>query len=102
MDGKRRGGRFLWLRSSIVLKRDIPMVEDEISFGRFRLDLARRELRRDETLVRLGSWALDILRVLASVCWPRPEGKGVRQRSCASSVVELAARIFAVSRRGAS
>ena len=42
------------------------MVEDEISFGRFRLDLARRELRRDETLVRLGSRALDILCVLAS------------------------------------
>src|SRR5262249_18074590 len=42
------------------------MVEDEISFGRFRVDLARRELRRDETLVRLGSRALDILCVLAS------------------------------------
>jgi TolB-like protein/class 3 adenylate cyclase len=42
------------------------MVEGEISFGRFRLDLARRELRRDETLVRLGSRALDILCVLAS------------------------------------
>jgi DNA-binding winged helix-turn-helix (wHTH) protein len=42
------------------------MVEDEISFGRFRLDLARRELRRDETLMRLGSRALDILCVLAS------------------------------------
>jgi TolB-like protein len=42
------------------------MVEDEISFGRFRLDLARRELRRDETLVRLGSRALDILCVLAA------------------------------------
>ena len=42
------------------------MVEGEIRFGRFRLDLARRELRRDQTLVRLGSWALDILCVLAS------------------------------------
>ena len=42
------------------------MVEGEISFGRFRLDLARRELRRDQTLVRLGSRALDILCVLAS------------------------------------
>jgi DNA-binding winged helix-turn-helix (wHTH) protein len=41
------------------------MVEGEISFGRFRLDLARRELRRDERLVRLGSRALDILCVLA-------------------------------------
>ena len=28
------------------------MVEGEISFGRFRLDLARRELRRDEAPVR--------------------------------------------------
>ena len=42
------------------------MVEGEISFGRFRLDLARRELPRDQTLVRLGSRALDILCVLAS------------------------------------
>src|SRR5262249_11694837 len=42
------------------------MVEGEISFGRFRLDLARRELRRDEKPVRLGSRALDILCVLAS------------------------------------
>jgi hypothetical protein len=30
------------------------MVEGEISFGRFRLDLARRELGRDQTPVRLG------------------------------------------------
>jgi TolB-like protein/class 3 adenylate cyclase/predicted ATPase len=42
------------------------MVEGEISFGRFRFDLARRELRRDERLVRLGRRALDILCVLAS------------------------------------
>ena len=48
------------------------MVEGEISFGRFRLDLARRELRRDQKLVRLGSRALDILCVLASA-----EGKVV-------------------------
>ena len=39
------------------------MVEGAISFGRFRLDLARCELRRDEAPVRLGS---DILCVLAS------------------------------------
>ena len=42
------------------------MVEGEISFGRFRLDLARRELWRDKRLVRLGNRALDILCVLAS------------------------------------
>ena len=48
------------------------MVEGEISLGRGRFDLARRELRRDETLVRLGSRALDILCVLASA-----EGKVV-------------------------
>src|SRR5215469_314206 len=42
------------------------MVEGEISFGRFRLDLARRELRRDQTPVRLGGRALEILCVLAS------------------------------------
>ena len=48
------------------------MIEGAISFGRGRFDLARRELRRDETLVRLGSRALDILCVLASA-----EGKVV-------------------------
>jgi TolB-like protein len=42
------------------------MVGGEISFGRFRFDLARRELRRDNRAVRLGSRALDILCVLAS------------------------------------
>src|ERR1700758_5098644 len=42
------------------------MDEGEISFGRFRLDLARRELRRDGKLVRLGSRARDILCLLAS------------------------------------
>jgi TolB-like protein/class 3 adenylate cyclase len=42
------------------------MVEDEVSFGRFRLDLAQRKLRRDDKLVRLGGRALDILCVLAS------------------------------------
>jgi adenylate cyclase len=42
------------------------MVESEISFGRFRLNLARRELRRDNRPVRLGRRALDILCVLAS------------------------------------
>ena len=42
------------------------MVEGEISFGRFRLDLVQRELRRDQRLVRLGGRALDILCVLAS------------------------------------
>jgi TolB-like protein len=42
------------------------MVEGEISFGRFRLNLTRRELRHDNTPVRLGRRALDILCVLAS------------------------------------
>jgi TolB-like protein/predicted ATPase/class 3 adenylate cyclase len=42
------------------------MVEGLIRFGPFRLDLARRELRRDEKPVRLGRRALDILCVLAS------------------------------------
>jgi hypothetical protein len=40
------------------------MVEGKISFGRFRLNIARR----DETLVRLGGRARDILCVLASAC----------------------------------
>src|SRR5215469_11616704 len=42
------------------------MVDGEISFGRFRFDPVRRELCRDSSPVRLGSRALDILRVLAS------------------------------------
>jgi TolB-like protein len=42
------------------------MVGGEIRFGRFRVDFARRELRRGETPVRLGSRALDILCVLAA------------------------------------
>ena len=42
------------------------MVDGEISFGRFRFDLTRRELRRGASPVRLGSRALDILCVLAS------------------------------------
>ena len=40
------------------------MVEGEISFGHFRLNIAWRELLRDETLLRLGSQARDILCVL--------------------------------------
>jgi TolB-like protein len=37
-----------------------------ISFGRFRLDLTKRQLARDGVAVQLGSRALDILCVLAS------------------------------------
>ena len=46
------------------------MVEGEISFGRFQLNTARRELRRDETLVRLGSRARGILCVLGEADVP--------------------------------
>ena len=42
------------------------MADGEIRFGRFRLDLARRELRRDNEPLRLGGRALDILCVLAA------------------------------------
>jgi DNA-binding winged helix-turn-helix (wHTH) protein len=58
------------------------MVEGALSFGRFRLDLARRELRRDETPVRLGSRALEILCALVSA-----EGKVVTKD-------ELMARVW--------
>ena len=64
------------------------MVEDEISFGRFRLDLARRELRRDETLVRLGSRALDILSVLASAGGKVVSKDELMERVWAGVVVE--------------
>jgi hypothetical protein len=46
------------------------MVEGEISFGQFRLDLARRELRRDEKPVRLGPG-----RSTSSVYWRLPGEK---------------------------
>src|SRR5262249_55994325 len=58
------------------------MAEGEMRFGGLRVDLARRELRRDQTPVRLGSRALDILCVLASA-----EGKVVTKD-------ELMARVW--------
>jgi TolB-like protein len=42
------------------------MSGDQVHFGRFRLDLGRRELWRDDTLMRLGSRVLDIICVLVS------------------------------------
>jgi TolB-like protein len=42
------------------------MSGDEVRFGAFRLDLGRRELSRDGTVVQLGSRAIDILCVLAA------------------------------------
>ena len=42
------------------------MTGDEVRFGRFRFDLGRRELSRDEAPLRLGGRALDILHLLAS------------------------------------
>jgi DNA-binding winged helix-turn-helix (wHTH) protein len=50
----------------IVLNRHNAMAEGEISFGRFRLDSARRELRRGDEPVQLGGRGIDILCVLAS------------------------------------
>src|SRR6516164_8782600 len=64
------------------------MVEGKISFGRFRLDLARRELRRDQTLVRLGSRALDILCVLASAGGKVVSKDELMERVWAGVVVE--------------
>jgi TolB-like protein len=42
------------------------MSTDQVRFSRFRLDLGRRELWHDETLMHLGNRVLDILCVLAS------------------------------------
>jgi DNA-binding winged helix-turn-helix (wHTH) protein len=42
------------------------MASSEIRFGRFRLDLCRRTLLRDDQPVRLGGRPLDILCALAS------------------------------------
>ena len=41
------------------------MEREDICFGRFRLDLQRRELTKDGTPIRLGSRALELLCVLA-------------------------------------
>ena len=64
------------------------MVEGEISFGRFRLNIARRELRRDETLVRLGGRARDILCVLASAGGKTVTKDDLMERVWAGVVVE--------------
>lgn len=42
------------------------MSGEEVTFGRFRFDLGRRQLSRDGIPVRLGSRALDVLFVLAA------------------------------------
>ena len=42
------------------------MSGEEVTFGRFRFDLGRRELSREGIPVRLGSRALDVLFVLAA------------------------------------
>jgi TolB-like protein/DNA-binding winged helix-turn-helix (wHTH) protein len=42
------------------------MIDDAVRFGRFRFDLRRRELFRDESSVRLGGRALDVLHALAA------------------------------------
>ncbi|MBV9201085.1 MAG: winged helix-turn-helix domain-containing protein, partial [Alphaproteobacteria bacterium] len=64
------------------------MVEGQISFGRFRLDLARRELRRDQTPVRLGSRALDILCALAAARGKVVSKDELMERVWAGVVVE--------------
>jgi DNA-binding winged helix-turn-helix (wHTH) protein len=43
-----------------------PMDGEKVRFGRFLLDLERRELSRDGARLQLGSRALDILCELAS------------------------------------
>src|SRR5262245_39243066 len=42
------------------------MIDEVVRFGRFRFDLRRRELFRDESSVRLGGRALDVLHALAA------------------------------------
>ena len=42
------------------------MSSEQVTFGRFRFDLGRRELSRDGIPVRLGNRALDVLCVLAA------------------------------------
>jgi len=66
----------------IVLNRHHPMAEGEISFGRFRLDSARREPRRGNEPVQLEAG-----RSTFSASWRRPEGTVV-------SKDELMARLW--------
>ena len=42
------------------------MIDDAVRFGQFRFDLRRRELFRDDSSVRLGGRALDVLHALAA------------------------------------
>src|SRR5262245_560173 len=42
------------------------MSDDQVKFGGFQLDLGRRQLLRDGSVVQLGSRAIDILCVLAA------------------------------------
>jgi len=64
------------------------MVEDEISFGRFRVDFARRELHRDDRPVRLGARARDILCLLASAGGAVVSKDELMERVWAGVVVE--------------
>src|SRR5258708_36862998 len=50
------------------------MQQDEVSFGRFRLDLRHRKLTGEGAPIELKSRAFDILAVLASA-----QGEGVRK-----------------------
>jgi DNA-binding winged helix-turn-helix (wHTH) protein len=43
-----------------------PVTDDAVRLGQFRFELRRRELFRDESSVRLGGRALDVLHALAA------------------------------------
>jgi TolB-like protein/Flp pilus assembly protein TadD len=58
-----------------------PDDSHQLIFGRFRLDLGKRELRRDGASVKLGSRALDILCILAQA-----EGKVVSKNELMAEV----------------
>ena len=67
LDGKGGADVSLCLRISNPWGRMTSLDENgEISFGRFRLDLRRRELCRDGRPIRLRRRSLDILCALAS------------------------------------
>ena len=58
-----------------------PGLSHQLTFGRFQLDLRKRELRRDGSPVKLGSKALDILCALAQA-----QGKVVTKNQLMSEV----------------
>ena len=64
------------------------MEDGEVSFGPFRLDLGRRELRRGDTPIRLGGRAMGILCELVAAKGQVVSKDALMQRVWAGVIVE--------------